>query len=178
MKKIFLSTIALSLFALSAILFQISCKKTANAQSSSYVLPTATTSRLGGVIPDGTTISVDGNGRISTNNIGTEKQQNKIIFTKNIPLAGTSGQYYGQIWTANYDGTNQQQINISLPNGLFVSYTPFVKLSPDQKTIFFYVDDFNGDKNGTGFYSSNIDGSNPKLIIPNDGAISTIQVAY
>ena len=65
MKKVLLSTIILTAFALSIILFQISCRKTADAQSPQYILPVATTSRLGGVIPDGKTITVDGEGKIS-----------------------------------------------------------------------------------------------------------------
>ncbi|HTD40052.1 MAG TPA: hypothetical protein VK671_05490 [Mucilaginibacter sp.] len=148
MKKVLLSTIVLLAFTLSIALFQISCKKSADAAT-----PTVAT---------------------------TPPQQNKIVFTKNIPLVapGTQGLYYGEIWTANYDGTNQQKLNIVLPQGLFVSYTPFVKLSPDQKTIFFRVDDVNSDKNGTGFYSCNIDGSNAKLVIANDGEIGTVEVAY
>jgi hypothetical protein len=179
MKKILLSTIILTAFALSITLFELSCKKTANAQSPSYVLPVATTSKLGCIMADGTTISVDATGKISAVNTGSlAKQQNKIIFTKNIPLVGTPGEYFGQIWAANYDGTNQQQINITLPAGLFVSYQPFIKLSPDQKTIFFYVDDAKQDKNGPGFYSANIDGTNAKLIIANDGTGGTIEVAY
>jgi len=177
MKKLILSTIVLLAFSASVILFEVSCHKTAKAQSPNYVLPAATTTKLGGVIPDGTTISVDGTGKIST--IGTAaKQQNKIIYVKNLPLAGSSGLYYGQIWTANYDGTGQQQINITLPTGLFIQYTPFVRLSPDQKTIFFNVSDAKMDNIGTGFFSANIDGTNPKLIIPSDGSNGTIEVAY
>jgi len=177
MKKLVLSTIVLLAFSASITLFQMSCHKTANAQSPAYVLPAATTTKLGGVIPDGTTISVDGTGKISAI-AAAPKQQNKIIYVKNLPLAGSGGLYYGQIWSANYDGTGQQQINITLPTGLFISYTEFVRLSPDQKTIFFNVSDAKMDSNGTGFYSANIDGTNPKLIIPYDGAIGTVEVAY
>jgi len=144
MKKILLSTIVLTAFSFSIILFQLSCKKSAVAASSAEA---------------------------------TIQQQNKIIYEKNFPLPGT-GAIYGEIWTANYDGSNQQKINITLPSGLFVSYTSFVKLSPDEKTIFFRVDNVAGDKNGTGFYSANIDGTNPKLIIANDGAIDDVEVAY
>jgi len=177
MKKLVLSTIVLLAFSASIILFEVSCHKTVKAQSPNYILPVATTTKLGGVIPDGATISVDATGKIST--VGTApKQQNKIIYVKNLPLASNPGLYYGQIWTANYDGTGQQQINITLPAGLFISYTPFVKLSPDQKTIFFSVSDAKADNNGTGFYSANIDGTDPKLIMQNDGSIYTIQVAY
>jgi hypothetical protein len=173
MKKLLLSSIVLLAFSASIVLFQMSCHKTADAQSPAYILPVATTTKLGGVIPDGTTISVDGTGKISAI-AAAPKQQNKIIYVKNLPLAGSSGLYYGQIWTANYDGTGQQQINITLPSGMFVSYTPFVRLSPDQKTIFFSVSDAKNDNNGTGFFSANIDGTNPKLIIQNDGAIGTV----
>jgi hypothetical protein len=177
MKKLVLSTIVLLAFSASIILFEVSCHKTAKAQSPNYVLPVATTTKLGGVIPDGTTISVDGTGKISAV-AAAPKQQNKIIYVKNLPLPGNPSLDYGQIWTANYDGSGQQQINITLPTGLFISYTPFVRLSPDQKTIFFSVSDAKNDNNGTGFFSANVDGTNPKLIIPYDGAIGTVEVAY
>jgi hypothetical protein len=146
MKKILLSSIVLTAFSFSIILFQISCKKSADAAT-----PTTST--------------------------GTQ-QQSKIIYTKNLTLTGSQGVIYDEIWTANYDGSSPQKINIGLPSGLFVSYTTFVKLSPDQKTIFFNVDDAKHDNNGTGFYSANIDGSNAKLIVPNDGTGGTIEVAY
>jgi len=145
MKKILLSTIVLTGFSLSIILFQISCKKSADAATT----PTTTVT-----------------------------QQNKIIYTKNLPVSGSTGIYYSEIWIANYDGSSPQKININLPTGLFVDYTTFVKLSPDQKTIFFRVSDVKQDKIGTGFYSANIDGSNAKLIVPNDGNGGTIEVAY
>src|SRR5580692_2594824 len=105
MKKILLSTIALTLFAISLLLFDISCKKTAKAQSPTYVLPVATTSKLGGVIPDGTTISVDGSGKISAVGGGSPTQAGKIIY-----LDFASGST--EIWTANYDGSGAQKINI------------------------------------------------------------------
>lgn len=176
MKKILLSTIVLFAFASSIILFEVSCKKTAIAQSS-FTLTPATTSKLGGVIPDGTSISVDASGKISTVNNGTTSQ-NKIIYVKNIPLISnpSSGQFQGQIWIANSDGTNAKQISIVLPSGLFVAYTTFVKLSPDQKTIFFAVDDFTG--KDYSFYSANIDGSNAKVIVPADGNGGTVEVSF
>ena len=146
MKKILLSTIVLTAFSFSIILFQISCKKSADAAT-----PNTTTGAT---------------------------QQSKIIYTKNLPLSGSQGIYYSEIWVVNYDGTNPQKINISLPTGLFVDYTTFVKLSPDQKTIFFRAADAKQDTKGTGFYSANIDGTNAKLIVPNDGTGGTIEVAY
>lgn len=146
MKKIALSTVVLFAFSCSIILFEISCKKTADAAT-----------------PDSNT---------------SVTQQNKIIYTKNLPVSGTQGVYYSEIWVANYDGSSAHKINITLPSGLFVDYTTFVKLSPDQKTIFFRVADVKQDNNGTGFFSANIDGSGAKLIVPNDGTGGTVEVAY
>jgi hypothetical protein len=152
MKKILLSTIVLTLFALSIILFDISCKKTANADPSLYVLPVATTSKLGGVIPDGTTISVDGTGKIST--IGTAvKQENKVLYE-------TSD---GGIGTANYDGTNPQKINIVLPSGLSIDAGNNLEISPDHKTIFFAVND--NSANAEYNYACNIDGTNIHKVV-------------
>jgi hypothetical protein len=146
MKKFLLSTIVLTAFSCSIILFQISCKKSADAAT--------------------------------PNTNAAVTQQNKIIYTKNLPVSGSTGIYYSEIWVANYDGSGAHIINITLPSGLFVDYTTFVKLSPDQKTIFFRVADVKQDNNGTGFYSANIDGTNAKLIVPNDGTGGTIEVAY
>jgi hypothetical protein len=145
MKKLLLSTIVLLAFSVSIILFQLSCKKSADAA-------TPITS-------------------------AAVQQQNKIIYVKNIPIvaAGTSGLYQGQIYSANYDGTNQQQINITLPTGLYISYTPNVVLSPDQKTIFFSVSDIN---NVIGIYSSSIDGTNTKPVIAPNSTGPWIEIAY
>src|ERR1700679_1980694 len=99
MKKILLGTIVLFAFSVSIILFQLSFKKSAAAQSTSYILPVATTSKLGGVIPDGPTISVDGNGKISVAN-NSAQQQNKILY-----LVKGAKSTDNAIWTANYDGT-------------------------------------------------------------------------
>ena len=67
MKKLLLGSAALTLFAIAISIFQISCNKEANAQTNStYTLTPATTSKLGGVIVDGTSIKVDATGKIST----------------------------------------------------------------------------------------------------------------
>ena len=130
MKKVLLSAIVLTVFSLSLLLFEISCRKTAKAQSPAYVLPVATTSKLGGVIPDGTTISVDGTGKISTVASTLAPQAGKIIY-----LILSSSASNNQIWTANYDGSGAQKINITLPTNFFIDGD--VKISPDHKTIFF-----------------------------------------
>jgi hypothetical protein len=167
MKKILLSTIALTLFAISLLLFDISCKKTANAQSPTYVLPVATTSKLGGVIPDGTTISVDGTGKISAAPTTLAPQAGKIIYIKFGATALDS-----QLWTANYDGSGAQQINITLPANLTLDGD--VKISPDHKTIFFTVFPTSGTAVNY-IYACNIDGSNVHQVI---GANVDMQVAY
>ena len=101
MKKVFLGSIVLVFFAVAICLFQISCTKEAVAQTNStYVLPPATTTTLGGVIV-GNGLSITPTGVLSVNSsVGSVALQNKILFTKesNSTLAA-------EIWSANYDGT-------------------------------------------------------------------------
>jgi hypothetical protein len=170
MKKIFLSTAILCAFSFSIILFEISCKKTANADAPSYTLPPATISKLGGVIPDGTTIAVDGNGKIST--IGSNTQQNKILYG----VYGTQADG-NEIWTANYDGSEAQKINITLPSGLAIDDNN-IGISPDHKTIFFSVFTPSASSGGFFIYSCNIDGSNVKKVINGGGNGDTVGIAY
>lgn len=155
-------------FSLSIILFQISCKKEAVAQSggnstTNYVLKPATTSTLGGVIV-GSGLSVGSDGTLSVNNNGTNNdestQLNLILYSHN-----------GELWTANIDGTNQTKIPITLPTGI----TGFdnAHLSPDGKKVIF---DVNGQTQGVAIYSCNIDGSNLTKIIGDANTASTYYV--
>ncbi|MDP9080036.1 MAG: hypothetical protein M3O71_21630 [Bacteroidota bacterium] len=171
MKKILLSTIILFSFAVSIILFEISCKKTANAQSSFILFP-ATTSKLGGVIPDGTTISVDATGKISTMSNNSLQQQNKILY-------GTYGSTdaTNAIWTANYDGSNAEKLNITLPTGLAIDIESLA-ISPDHKTIFFSVYTPALNSGGYFIYACNTDGSNTHKIIAGSANGNTIGIAY
>ena len=117
----------------------------------------ATPTTLGGVKPDGATIMVDANGKISTTT-GLQ-QQNLLLFVKRI--AGASSFTY-EIWTAGYDGTNQKKINIALSAGLSIDEegrSP--RLSPDGKTVFFDV----SNATNSSIYSCGIDGTNVKKII-------------
>lgn len=148
MKKILLSTVVLIAFSFSIILFQISCKKDAKAQSSSNLAP-ATTTKLGGVIPDGSTIAVDAAGKISV------AQEGKIVFIKYGSATSQS-----EVWTANYDGSEAAKVNLVLPSTLSVA--AHANISPDRKTLFVSVFDAKGN---AGIYSCGIDGSNPKLIV-------------
>jgi hypothetical protein len=79
-----MGSVALTLFSISIVIFQMSCKKDATAQTggTSYTLPTATTSTLGGVIV-GSGLSVTSNGILSANaTTGGLTQLNKS-FTQN-----------------------------------------------------------------------------------------------
>jgi hypothetical protein len=127
MKKILLGTIVLTAFSFSILLFQISCKKEAKAQ-------TAQTAQT---------------------------QQGKIIYLK-------SGQAT-TICTANYDGSNEQQINIAVPaNNVIETLTA---ISPDRKTIFFAISPVNSTDEI--LYKCNVDGSNVVLVSNNArGAIA------
>jgi hypothetical protein len=66
----------------------------------------ATTSILGGVKPDGTTITVDASGKISA--ISDVNSADIIVYSK---LVGN----YTEIWKVRTDGSNNQKINIVLP---------------------------------------------------------------
>ena len=168
MKKVLMGSIVVLIFSLAVILFQVSCQKSANAQQN-YTLPVATPTVLGGVKPDGVTIMVDATGKISTaSNTAGIQQQNILLFVKRI--AGTSFTY--EIWTANYDGTNQKKINITLSAGLSIDEegrSP--RLSPDGKTVFFDV----RNSINSSIYSCNIDGTNVKQVI-DGGTTSNLSI--
>ena len=126
MKKLLLSSVILTFFAFSIILFQASCQKEAVANTESgYTLPPATATTLGGVIV-GSGLDVTTDGTLSVKS-GSVAQQNKIIYKKKVNSVT-------EIWTANYDGSNQKKLSIALPSGTDVWD---MTISPDgQKLIF------------------------------------------
>ncbi len=65
LKKLVLSTIVLTAFAFSLLLVQLSCKKDVVAQVASYILPIASTTKLGGVMVDGASVIIDKEGKIT-----------------------------------------------------------------------------------------------------------------
>jgi len=89
----------------------------------------------------------------------TTTQLNKIIYSKQV---GSDI----QIWTCNYDGTNQTQIPITLPANLIVNNnnsqaTP--RLSPDGQTVFFVV--LNTTTSLWSVYSCDITGNNLQQVV-------------
>ncbi len=148
MKKLLLSTVVLLLFSLSLLIFQISCKKEAIAEESNYLLPPATTSTLGGIIV-GNGLNIDTGGTLSLKSSPTVQHDKLVYIKRNVK----------EIWTANYDGTNQQKLNIGLPP----ETRPLqLSVSPDGQTLIFIV---NTATDLTAIYSCNIDGTELKEII-------------
>lgn len=162
MKKLLLGSAALTIFALAVTLFQISCQKESIAQTTTYTLPPATTTTLGGVIV-GNGLSVTSNGTLSVNSSGGT-QQNKILFVKSFVSGQTE---WSEIWTANYDGSNAQKINITVPAGMTIDGELGPTISPDRQTIFFSMS--NTTTNVNHIYSCKLDGTNVLKIVDGTG---------
>lgn len=59
-------------------------------------------------------------------------QMNKIVYM----IPNLENNY--EIWTANYDGTNQTRVNLSMPSGFGVfPYSNGPRVSPDGQKMFF-----------------------------------------
>jgi hypothetical protein len=132
MKKLLMSSVVLIAFSLAIIVFQMSCKKDADAQTAQ-----------GGIA-----------------------QQNILLIQK----SNNGGS--GELWTSNYDGSNQKRIPITLQTGQTMGNDQQA-LSPDGKMVFFTIEERRliagvSTKFAT-VYSCNIDGSNYKQIIDATG---------
>lgn len=143
----------------------MSCTKTANAQSTNYILPPATTSTLGGVII-GSGLSINSSGLLSTTSSGGLQQLNTVLYLK-----GDSTLASVRIWLANTDGTNQRKVPTSLTASQLIVPGYGERLSPDGKTVFFTV----LENQTYNLYSCGTDGSNLKKIIDN---ITTLEGVY
>ena len=157
MKKLILGSVVLSCFSLSVILFQVSCQKTANSQTNGYILPPATATTLGGVII-GNGLTVTSTGIFSVTSNSGLNQLNKLIYKR---VSGTSS----EIWMANYDGTNNVKINITLPSGIVFNDDMQPTLSPNGQKLFFTA----GTSTRGDLYSCNADGSNIIKIVDKGG---------
>ncbi|MFD0792687.1 TolB family protein [Mucilaginibacter litoreus] len=70
-----------------------------------------------------------------------------------------------ELWQINDDGTNNHQINISLPNGWQLDDEDMAEVSNDGKTIVFLASAENTSKYA--MYKCNVDGSNVQPILTN-----------
>lgn len=168
MKKLLLGSATLLMFSIAILIFQMSCKKDAVAQTgtSNYVLPAATTTSLGGVII-GNGLSITGNGTLSVNNNGGN-QLGKILIQLYNPSTAS-----GEIWIANYDGSDYHKINIVLPSGIKIQQEG--RLSPDGQKLFFGASSAGGVDNY--IYVCNIDGSNPQQLLTANSGQEDFRVA-
>lgn len=171
MKKLLLGSVFLAFFAFSITLFQASCQKEAVANPKTvYTLPPATATTLGGVIVgQGLEATPDGTLSVTSGNVA---QQNKIFFIKWFEELSTDG--HSEIWTANYDGSNQQKFNIVLPSEMHIEE---LSISPDKQSIFitcFYYLTGSNSESKYCMYSCKTDGSNLKKIMENDGLSSVV----
>lgn len=132
MKKLLLSSAVLVLFAIAIIIFQLSCKKQAIAQTgSNYTLPPATTSTLGGIIV-GKGLSITSSGILSADSsttTGTSQTNQNLILTSYLNSDSTLALY-------DYSGTLLRTIQ---PSSAVMDFTKYkireAKLSPDGKLI-------------------------------------------
>lgn len=139
MKKILMGSFVLTALSLSIIAFQLSCSKTADAQT-------------GG---SGTGLS----------------QLNKIIYAK----ANSNSQF--EIWTSNYDGSNQVKVDFTIPIDYVLDATRSeFRLSPDGKAAFIKLKQ---SSNGIySIFSCKVDGSNLTKIVSGNGNSFPNQYVY
>ncbi|SER85378.1 hypothetical protein [Pedobacter rhizosphaerae] len=162
MRKILLSTVVLTFFALSLILVQFSCKKYAVAQMAAYILPIATKTTLGGVMVDGTSITIDKEGKITAIPalLVGQYEFDEIIYLKE---DGTNDK--PEFWKVNLDGTGNVKIPIQLPPDLIIE-SQDVGFKRTSSRIIFGVE---SKSTGTFIYSCLLNGSDLKRIVEVDG---------
>lgn len=91
--------------------------------------------------------------------IPSTAQLNKIVYI-------TGGQIGpSQLYIANYDGSSQTKINISIPGATNLGISN-PRLSPDGIRVFFYATlNTSSQATPTGIYSTKIDGTDLKLVV-------------
>jgi hypothetical protein len=168
MKKLLMSAIVLSSFAIALTLFQISCQKEATAQTgANYVLTPATTTTLGGVIV-GSGLSVTNVGVLSVASGSGGAQLGKVIYKK--WLSSTNQ----ELWICNYDGTGATKVNLVLPSGVGMGESA-PQLSPNGQKIFFTAGSgYGATLTHPDLYTSNADGSNLVKIGDNGGGFISL----
>jgi len=95
----------------------------------------------------------------------TSSNNSGIVLYSTVSTSGV------QLWRMNYDGTGKTQINIVAPTDFSFDLASFARVSPDGKKLF-----FTGWSNSGSYHvlcSANIEGTNFKVIVKFDPAIST-----
>ena len=121
-----------------------------------YVLPIASTDHLGGVMVDGKSVIADKDGKITA--VPTIIEYSEIIYLKENNLNGGP-----EMWKVNFDGTDNQKINIILPANLEIDFFN-VGFKRTSTKIIFGADYKSGKDHNHFLYTCNIDGSEVHLI--------------
>lgn len=103
-------------------------------------------------------------------------QLNKVIYLKYLPNGGA-----GEIWIANYDGTNAIQVPVALTSTQQITYdlnSFTLRLSPDGQKVFFSALDSSNPTLQPSIYSCNIDGSNVQLVVSSTTEVIKFGGAY
>jgi Tol biopolymer transport system component len=116
---------------------------------------------------DGSNLKKITNSEINTSQVIGDtyyvQQQGKILYLK-YQNDGSS-----ELWTMNFDGSNAQKVNITLPQSIMV-FSSQPKASPDGSAFFFST--YQNQSFNIPIYSCNADGSNTKFVL--DGAAGSI----
>jgi hypothetical protein len=180
MKNLLKNSLVILLVSFPITIIMYSCEMESVAQTpTTYSLPVATSTRLGGVIVgSGLSITTDGllsstidpskftiplatNALVGGVKVGSGLAINTdgTLSTKNLDVLVFSKEddKYNEFWTANIDGTNQKKVTIALPSkGFFPKET--IKISPDGKKFFFIANPDEATAQDA-LYSCNVDGS-------------------
>jgi Tol biopolymer transport system component len=106
-------------------------------------------------------ISCSNSDSVKSNNLNSTPI-GKIVYVKTVGLNK-------QLWTANYDGTNQNQISVNFPSNVTFSYVSngtHPRVSPDGQKIFFVGVNSSGSTSHASIYSCDINGTNLQEIVP------------
>ena len=97
----------------------------------------------------------------------TEAQNSNITQLNKILIVSGNAGVTQKLWSANYDGSNLNEIVFAMPAGVRAGYNAeFIKLSPDGQKIFFQGYEIVSGRSG--IYSANLNGSGVVEVIAGD----------
>lgn len=144
--------------SLAIMVLQVSCKKDAIAQDQPYILPIATTERLGAVIVDGVTLKISEKGVLSTTGdvvILNPIEDNFIVY-------GVEGRNNNEtIWIMNEDGGGKTRVDVAIPPSQAVNINAGLRVTRGGK-ILFITEGTNSDLET--LYQCDKDGRNLKVL--------------